>query len=63
MSAICGDMVTKTELFFFLREGKPVTTEDHAAIQKDIGMLEKWTDRNLIKFNKENYKVLHNPWH
>lgn len=32
--------------------------DDQAAIQRDPGRLEKWVDRNLIKFNKEKRKVL-----
>jgi len=33
---------------------------DHCdAIQRDLARLEKHTDRNLIKFNEEKYKILH----
>lgn len=28
------------------------TLESHAAMQKDLVMLEKWTDGNLMKINK-----------
>ena len=35
------------------------TPESHAAIQRDLDMLEKWDDRKLMKFNQGKYKVLH----
>ncbi|KAK4829973.1 hypothetical protein QYF61_008104 [Mycteria americana] len=35
------------------------TPEGHAAIQRDLNRVEKWADRNLMKFNKEKSKVLH----
>ena len=43
------------------------TPEGHAAIQGDLSRLEKWADRNLMKFNNEKCKVLllgrNNPMH
>ncbi|KAK4830805.1 hypothetical protein QYF61_013734 [Mycteria americana] len=35
------------------------TPQGHNAIQRDLNRLEKWDDRNLIKFHKENCKILH----
>lgn len=41
--------------------------EGRAAIQRNLNRMEKWADKNLLKFNKENCKVLHlrrnNPMH
>ena len=41
--------------------------EGHAAIQRDLNRLDKWADRNLVKFNKGKFKVLrlrrNNPMH
>ncbi|PKU39972.1 rna-directed dna polymerase from mobile element jockey- hypothetical protein [Limosa lapponica baueri] len=43
------------------------TADGRAAIQRECNRLEKWDDRNLMKFNKEKRKVLHlgrkNPMH
>ena len=33
--------------------------EGHDATQVDFDRLEKWTDRNLMKFSKEKYRVIH----
>ena len=39
--------------------GAADTPEGRAAIQTDFNRLEKWTDRNLLKFNKGKCQVLH----
>lgn len=31
---------------------------DHASIHRDMESLEKWADRNLLKFSKGKHKVL-----
>jgi len=43
------------------------TLKGCAAIQQDFDRLESWVERNLMKFNKGKYRVLHlgrnNPMH
>ncbi|PKU41171.1 rna-directed dna polymerase from mobile element jockey-like [Limosa lapponica baueri] len=39
--------------------GEADIPEGCAAIQKDLNRLEKWVDRNLMKFNKERNNPLH----
>lgn len=43
------------------------TNEDQAAIQMDLNRLEGWSERNLMKFSKDKFRVLHlgrnNPKH
>ncbi|KAK4807159.1 hypothetical protein QYF61_024279 [Mycteria americana] len=47
--------------------GMADTSEGGSAIQRDRNRLEKWVDRNLMRFKKEKCKVLHlgknNPKH
>jgi len=46
---------TKLESAVSILEGK-------TAIQRDLGKLEKWADRNFVKFNKDESKVLWQGW-
>lgn len=39
-------------------EGVIDSPESDAAIQRDINRLDKWVDRNLMKFNTWKWKVL-----
>jgi len=43
------------------------TPEGCAAIQRDLGRLESWAERNFLKFNRGNFRVPHlgrnNPMH
>lgn len=58
-------------LLKFEDETKPRGTinmpEGRAATQRDLGRVEEWANRNLMKFNKDECKVLHwgrnNPLH
>lgn len=43
--------------------GMTVTLEARAALQKDLCILDKWADGNLIKFNKGKCKGLCQVWH
>lgn len=37
--------------------------EGRAAILKNLNNLEKWTDRNIMKFNKSKLSTVHLGWH
>lgn len=39
--------------------GEPNTPEGHSALQRVLNRMEKWAIRNLMKFNKEECKILH----
>ncbi|PKU47314.1 rna-directed dna polymerase from mobile element jockey-like [Limosa lapponica baueri] len=39
--------------------GKVDTLEGSATLQEDLDRLEEWTNKNLMKFNKDKCKVLH----
>ncbi|PKU45385.1 rna-directed dna polymerase from mobile element jockey- hypothetical protein [Limosa lapponica baueri] len=58
----CSKFVDDTKV------GEAANTPDgYAAIKKDINRLEKWDNKNLMKFNRGKYEVLHlrksNPRH
>ncbi|GAB0204351.1 mitochondrial enolase superfamily member 1 [Grus japonensis] len=39
--------------------GEADTSEGTATLQEDLGRLEEWANKNLMKFNKDKCKVLH----
>ncbi|GAB0182576.1 mitochondrial enolase superfamily member 1 [Grus japonensis] len=39
--------------------GEVDTSEGRATLQEDLGRLEEWANKNLMKFNKDKCKVLH----
>ncbi|GAB0190171.1 mitochondrial enolase superfamily member 1 [Grus japonensis] len=39
--------------------GEVDTSEQRATLQEDLCRLEEWTNKNLMKFNKDKCKVLH----
>ncbi|KAK4832601.1 hypothetical protein QYF61_024392 [Mycteria americana] len=43
-------------------EGAVSILEGKIAIQRNLGKLEKWADRNFVKFNKDKSKVLWLGW-
>ncbi|GAB0209913.1 mitochondrial enolase superfamily member 1 [Grus japonensis] len=43
-------------------EGVVNVLERRAIIQRDLDRLKKWSDRNLMKFSKDEYQVLHLGW-
>lgn len=40
-------------------EGVTDAPNDCANVKRDLNRLEKWTDKNLMKFKKGNSKILH----
>lgn len=52
---ILNDLDDGAEFSFsnFANDTKLGVTDDHATIQKDPNRLEKWADRNIMKFSKE----------
>lgn len=36
--------------------------EGRAAIQRDFSRVEKWTDKNHMKYNNSNCRILHLGW-
>ncbi|GAB0189355.1 hypothetical protein GRJ2_001400800 [Grus japonensis] len=43
--------------------GEVDTSEGRATLQEDLDRLEEWSNKSLIKFNKEECKVLHHGKH
>ncbi|PKU42350.1 rna-directed dna polymerase from mobile element jockey-like [Limosa lapponica baueri] len=39
--------------------GEVDTSERKATLQEDLDRLEEWANKNLMKFNKDKFKVLH----
>jgi len=42
--------------------GEQSIWDDKSVIQKNLHRLEKWTDRNLVKFNKGKHKAVYLGW-
>ena len=59
---MCNIQIAERTLSKFVDDtklgGVADTPEGHASIQRDLDRLEKWGNRNLMRFNQEKCKVL-----
>lgn len=59
-----GTKLTLCELAGDSNLGEVLSTwEGSAATLRNLSDLEKWTDRNIIKFNKSKLRPVHPAWH